>query len=184
MQYSVALRNARLSSDETTIGTSPVLKVFGGAAMPVNCAAADAGATLATCSLPSDWQGAPSNGSADKAGTWEDLSADASGKARYFRMYDSTATTCHMQGLVSMAWTASTAYALDDHVNNGGNVYVCTTAGTSAGSGGPTGTGSGITDGTAVWSYVGTVDMTVNNINFAAGQAFTVVTFTRTTAGA
>lgn len=184
MQYSVALRNARLSSDESTIGTSPVLKVFGGAALPANCAAADAGTTLVTCTLPSDWQDAPSGGSAAKSGTWQDLSADASGKARYFRMYDSTATTCHMQGLVAMNWTASTPYQLDDHVANGGNVYICTTAGTSAGSGGPTGTGSGITDGTAVWAYVGPVDMTVNNINFAATQSFTVNTFTRTTFGA
>jgi hypothetical protein len=35
-----------------------------------------------------------------------------------------------------------------------GNLYRCTTAGTSASSGGgPTGTGSSITDGTAVWTY-------------------------------
>ena len=52
------------------------------------------------------------------------------------------------------AWTPSTAYSLNDVVNNDGNMYVCTTAGTSAGSGGPTGTGTGIADGTAVWDFV------------------------------
>ncbi len=32
--------------------------------------------------------------------------------------------------------------------------YVCVTSGTSAASGGPTGTGAGIVDGTCVWDYV------------------------------
>lgn len=55
------------------------------------------------------------------------------------------------------AWVNTTAYALGDFVRNGGTqrVYVCTTAGTSAGSGGPTSTASAITDGTVVWRYVG-----------------------------
>ena len=54
------------------------------------------------------------------------------------------------------AWQASTAYAIGDIVINGGKVYVCDTAGTSAGSGGPTGiiaTTNGITDGGAKWHY-------------------------------
>lgn len=55
----------------------------------------------------------------------------------------------------SAAWTVSTAYAFDDVRLNGGNVYKCAVAGTSAGSGGPSGTGSAITDGTVTWSYVG-----------------------------
>lgn len=54
------------------------------------------------------------------------------------------------------AWVASTAYALHAWAANGGNVYVVTTAGTSATSGGPTGTGASITDGTVVWSFVDT----------------------------
>ena len=52
------------------------------------------------------------------------------------------------------SWKASTAYAVGDIVtNNGGKVYTCDTAGTSASSGGPTGTGSNITDGSARWDY-------------------------------
>lgn len=54
------------------------------------------------------------------------------------------------------AWAANTAYALHAWAANGGNVYVCTAAGTSAASGGPTGTGTGISDGTAVWDFVDT----------------------------
>lgn len=52
-----------------------------------------------------------------------------------------------------LTWTASTAYSLNAYANLGGNSYKVTTAGTSASSGGPTGTGSAITDGTVVWAY-------------------------------
>lgn len=38
---------------------------------------------------------------------------------------------------------------------NGANLYKCTSSGTTAGSGGPTGTGTGIADGGAVWAYIG-----------------------------
>jgi hypothetical protein len=54
------------------------------------------------------------------------------------------------------AWVGATLYAVDDLVKNGGKVYRCITAGTSAGSGGPTGTADDITDGTAHWIYGGT----------------------------
>lgn len=53
------------------------------------------------------------------------------------------------------SWSSSTAYALEDRVTLGGSVYQCVTAGTSAGSGGPTGTATDITDGTAHWRYLG-----------------------------
>jgi hypothetical protein len=51
------------------------------------------------------------------------------------------------------AWTISTAYALGAVVANGGNWYICTQAGTSAGSGGPSGTGITIVDNTVRWDY-------------------------------
>lgn len=56
------------------------------------------------------------------------------------------------------AWAGTTAYSIDDRRKNTGKVYRCTQAGTSAGSGGPTGTGSIISDGTVVWAYLGTGD--------------------------
>lgn len=56
--------------------------------------------------------------------------------------------------LVTPAWTSTTAYAPQDYVTNGGNLYVCTTGGISASSGGPTGTSSSaVTDGTVSWVY-------------------------------
>ncbi len=61
---------------------------------------------------------------------------------------------CSASGWNARAWVASTQFYVDMLVTNGGNVYVCTTAGVSAGSGGPTGTGTAITDNAAVWDFV------------------------------
>jgi len=73
---------------------------------------------------------------------------------------DGTVTWCYMEASTTAnnwCWAASTAYVVDDLVSNDtGKVYVCITAGTSAGSGGPTGTTTDITDGTAHWAYYGT----------------------------
>jgi len=53
------------------------------------------------------------------------------------------------------AWVNSTAYTVGVRVTNSGNVYQCITAGTSAGSGGPTGTSLDIIDNTVHWTFVG-----------------------------
>ncbi|MFZ5672243.1 MAG: hypothetical protein ACOZAM_04690 [Pseudomonadota bacterium] len=52
------------------------------------------------------------------------------------------------------AWAAKTRYAIGERSTNGGKEYVVTTGGISAQSGGPTGTGYAIADGTAMWRYV------------------------------
>lgn len=59
----------------------------------------------------------------------------------------------NMTATTKGAWTASTAYAIGDTVLNGGNTYRATAAGTSASTGGPTGTAASITDGTVTWTY-------------------------------
>lgn len=100
LQYSVAVRNARLDAVETAIGASAVLKIRTGAA-PASCATADSGTVLATINLPSDWMAAASGGTKAKAGTWEDSSADNAGTAAHFRIYASDGTTCHMQGTIT-----------------------------------------------------------------------------------
>jgi hypothetical protein len=100
LQYSTAVRNAKLDAVETAIGTTAVLKIRTGA-QPANCAAADIGTVLATLSLPSDYMAAASGGSKAKLGTWEDTSADNAGTAAHFRLYASDGTTCHAQGTVT-----------------------------------------------------------------------------------
>lgn len=63
--------------------------------------------------------------------------------------------TCITAGTnATIQWQITTAYIIGNIVFNLLNVYICTTGGTSAGSGGPVGTGTGITDGTVVWNYV------------------------------
>lgn len=100
VQLSVAVRNARLDSIESTIGTSAILRIRSGA-QPATCATADSGTVLATLNLPSDWMAAASSGSKALSGTWQDLSADAAGTAGHFRIYDSGGTVCGIQGSIT-----------------------------------------------------------------------------------
>lgn len=58
-------------------------------------------------------------------------------------------------GDTTQPWTASTTYIVGDLVVNDGNVYVCDTDGVSDTSGGPSGTGTDIGDGSTQWDYVG-----------------------------
>jgi hypothetical protein len=101
LQFSVAVRNARLDVIETTIGASAVVKLRTGAP-PATCATADSGTVLATLNLPSDWMSAASGGVKALLGTWQDLLADAAGTAAHFRLYASDGTTCGLQGTATI----------------------------------------------------------------------------------
>lgn len=101
VQLSVTVRNARLDAIETAIGTSARLKIRTGAP-PATCATADSGTVLADVTCPSDWLAAAASGSKALSGTWQDASADATGTAAHFRLYESTGATCHMQGTVTI----------------------------------------------------------------------------------
>ncbi len=100
VQLSDAVRNAVLDQWESAIGTAPLLRIYTGA-QPANCAAASTGTLLAECALPSDWMAAASGGSKSKLGTWQDGSANAAGTAGYYRIFDTSGTTCHEQGSVT-----------------------------------------------------------------------------------
>jgi len=102
MQYSVTLRNNQLNQVESTAGTAPKLRMYSGSA-PANCAAAATGTLIAEMDLPSDWMNAAASGTVDKAGTWQDLSADAAGTLGYFRIWDTAVANCHIQGTISMS---------------------------------------------------------------------------------
>lgn len=79
--------------------------------------------------------------------------------------------------LTPAAWQALTAYSVGDRVlNDSGKLYECTVAGTSAGAGGPTGTGAAIVDATVTWKYVVTP-------NFTAANVGAVITATGSAAG-
>ena len=73
------------------------------------------------------------------------------------------------------AWGSSTLYQAGTYVtNDGGKLYVCTVGGTSAGSGGPTGSGSAaITDNTCTWEYRST-SAWAGQTEYARGDIVTV----------
>lgn len=99
LQYSVTVRDNQLDQVEATAGTAALVKIYSGAA-PSNCAAAVTGTLLATITLPTDWMANAASGSKSMTGTWSTTAA-AAGTAGYFRIYDSTGTTCHVQGTCS-----------------------------------------------------------------------------------
>lgn len=119
IQLSTTVRNARLDAIETAISTSPIMRIRTGS-VPSNCAAADTGTVLATITLPSDWMAAASSGSKALSGSWQDASADATGTAAHFRIYDSGGSTCHIQGTVG---TSGTDMIVNDTAFNTGQQF-------------------------------------------------------------
>jgi hypothetical protein len=100
IQLSVTVRNGRLDSLEGSVGTAPKLQIRTGAP-PANCAAADAGTLLAEIDLPADWMAAAAGGSKSKLGTWSAVAVGA-GTAGHFRVKDTSGTTTHVQGTVTI----------------------------------------------------------------------------------
>lgn len=86
MEISTGLRD-RLADTTADLYDGGVLEIRSGAAP--GAGAADAGTLLVSIPLPTPAFGAASNGQADKSGTWEDTSADASGTAAHFRIKQS-----------------------------------------------------------------------------------------------
>jgi len=88
--------------------------------------------------------------------------------------------------LEAYPWTANTAVAVGDLARNDSpaRVYYCTSPGTTASSGGPTGTGSSITDGTVTWAFAHLAGMSVfNSGTGSAPSAAAGVTITGNLAG-
>lgn len=148
MQFSVAARNAALNGIETTVGTSPKLRMFTGS-KPANCAATATGTLLVEMSLPSDWLEPASDGSILKKGTWSGTGID-NGTVGYYRILDSTGSVCHEQGTVSQAITLVTSASSAAFAN------VLTFAATTGVSVGVGVSGVGVADGTTVVGVTGT----------------------------
>lgn len=104
LKFSTAVRNARLDSIETTIGTGAVVKIRTGTP-PADCAAADSGTALIEFTLASDYMDDAASGSKDFSNTPVEVTADATGTAGHYRVYNSAETVCHMQGTVGESGT-------------------------------------------------------------------------------
>jgi len=100
IQLSVSVRNARLDAVETAIGASAKLQIYSGS-MPASCAASATGTKLAEIALGSDWAANASSGSKSFSNTPLSTTGLAGGSAGYFRVVDSSGTTCHMQGTIT-----------------------------------------------------------------------------------
>lgn len=197
-QYSTAVRNAKLDAVESTVGTSAILKIRTGAA-PATPATADSGTVLATINLPSDWMAAASGGTKALAGTWSDSSADATGTAGHYRIYDSGGSTCGIQGNV---------YAQVQIATNGttsANSNVLNFASTTGVQVGMVASGTGVVDGSTVLAVgastvtlshastagVGSAvtisfkgDITLDSVSITAGQTVTITAYTLTAGNA
>jgi hypothetical protein len=108
--------------------------------------------------------------------------APATGRPTFARVFEADGTTVVVQLRAALVWLASTAFSVGDRVSNGANTYVATTAGTSAASGGPTGTGTGIADGSVVWAFEGINEAVLagaSQITSGANVSVSSVTYTQ-----
>lgn len=67
-------------------------------------------------------------------------------------------TTVYNVHIGLTAWAAGAVYTAGQRRSNGGNAYEVTVGGTSAGAGGPSGTGSSIVDNGVTWKYLSAID--------------------------
>lgn len=66
--------------------------------------------------------------------------------------------TSHSANGLPSLWAPLTSFNVGSRCINGDNVYACLLTGTSASGDGPTGTGTGISDGGTIWDYVSSKD--------------------------
>ena len=152
---SLTTTNRNRAADAVTVrANTGSLRLYSGTP-PADANAALSGNTLlATLPMAATAFGAASAGVAT-ANALTAATAVATGRPTFARILESDGTTVVVQLRAALVWLASTAYSVGDRVSNGANTYVATTAGTSAASGGPTGTGTGIADGSVVWAFEG-----------------------------
>ena len=187
MQESVYLRTLRVMQIGVALtapGGFPLLKLFGGTpAMPTNCAAGDPSLLLCQVTLPAIPL-AFANGVATMLGNWSGIAINT-GFVQSFRLYDSL-LGCHVQGYASELWQPSTTYQQGQNVSNANGIYDCFTGGVSASIGqGPSGTGTGIVDGSAVWNYVApAAEMILGSTNISSGLSLPVQSFSISAANA
>jgi hypothetical protein len=104
VQYSTTVRDNWNDNWETSIGTSAKIHIYSGSP-PADCATAASGTKLAEFALASDWASASSGGTKSLSSLPVSTTGITDGTAGYYRIYDSTNTTCHEQGTVGTSGT-------------------------------------------------------------------------------
>lgn len=104
ISWSDTVRNAVLDAWETAIGTSAIVRIYGGSVPADESAALGAATLLAEFTLASDWAAASSAGVKALSGTPLSTTGEAAAStgttATFYRIYASDGTTCHEQGTV------------------------------------------------------------------------------------
>lgn len=139
--YAPAAGDGYKANEAGTLANRPLN--VGGTGMTLGPAVVTAAAVLAGC-LP-DSAGTRTN----FANLWPNPTSENTPPSGA----DTTAAEWAGRTFMAPAWIASHAYVIGDACTNGGKGYTATSAGTSAASGGPTGTGSSIADGSVVWTW-------------------------------
>lgn len=175
--YSAAAKNSRMTGTRDAIDA-------GVAAGKIEIGTAAMAAVLATITLgyPGVTTGTVAAGVLTLAGFPRNAVAGIAGKALAARVRTSvngdvvTGLTVGLNATVAPAWVASTAVVASVFRTNGANIYRCVTAGTTAASGGPTGTGIGIADGSAVWDWYcfAGADILMDVLEFTSGMTVTI----------
>jgi hypothetical protein len=125
LQYSVAVRNARLDVVESTItpsGSSPLPSAF-----------LELRSGPPQIVLPTDWMAAASAGVKAKAATWSGTGI-TSGNIAHFRIKDGgSPDTCHIQGNVGLAGSPDYDMTVDNAAVTAAQVITVSTFSITAG---------------------------------------------------
>lgn len=97
LSYSTTLRNAQLDAVTTAVGASGKLRIYSGT-RPANVAASITGTLLAELTLNATFAPAASGGVLTLNAITSDTSADATGTATHFRIFQSNGTTAVIDG--------------------------------------------------------------------------------------
>lgn len=97
LSYSTAIRNAQLDAITTAVGTTVKLRIYSGT-RPANVAAAITGTLLAELTCNATFAPSASGGVLTLNSITSDSSADNTGTATHFRLWNSAASTAMIDG--------------------------------------------------------------------------------------
>ena len=97
ISYSTTIRNAMLDAITSNVGTTAKLRIYSGT-RPANVAASITGTLLAELTCNATFAPAASGGVLTLNAITQDSSADASGTATHFRLWNSAGSTAMLDG--------------------------------------------------------------------------------------
>jgi hypothetical protein len=174
MTYSTAIKAARMTvvRDGVNSGTLELLS----AAAAIMCSFPMSAVSGAVVGDLLTFAGFPKANATTIGSNWAAMVSSA--RLRSSASVDvKTALTVGLTSIAAPPWVAATPYAAVDITrSNGTEQYRVVTPGTSALSGGPTGQGAAIVDGTVTWAWVAkaNADVQLATLQWAAGDTLTV----------